>query len=423
VVARYRQGAPWARRALLSSIAAGFSAQGLLVISGILVARSLGVTDRGHLALLTVIAGAAAFVGTFGVPDALAYFISRQRPAARSLVRRVMPLGATQAAVVVLGQAAVLALVVGGERHEIKVAAVITIGWTPAFILYQYALPVIQAERRFVTFNVLRVLPLAAYAVLVITAVVGQRTTVATFALAWVAAYAVSAAGAAIFAARATRGAAEPAAATVRQIASFGARGVVGLASLAETFRIDQLVAGLFLGAAPLGLYAVAAAFTALPAVTALGIGMVEYPHVAPEPDRAVGRGRVLRYLALTLVLCGTIVAALEVMIPTLLPWLFGADFAAAVPVARILLLGSIPLAARRVLSDGLRGLGKPTAGTFAELVTWAALVPMLAVLTPLFGIKGVAAAVAFSAAIGATFLFLFLVRGEEQQERGRLEG
>jgi O-antigen/teichoic acid export membrane protein len=329
-----------------------------------------------------------------------------------------MPLGVGQVAVAVVGQVAVLALVVGGARDQIKLAALITIGWTPAFILYQYALPVLQAERRFVTFNILRVLPVAAYSFLVVAAVAAHRTTLASFALAWVAAYAVSAAAAAILAGRVSRGALEPAAATVRQIASFGARGVVGLASLAETFRIDQLVAGIFLGATPLGLYAVAAAFTALPAVTALGIGMVEYPHVAPEPDSAIARRRVLRYLALTLVLCSAIVAALEVLLPTLLPWLFGADFAAAVPVARILLLGSIPLAARRVLSDGLRGLGRPTAGTLAELISWAALAPMLAVLTPLFGITGVATAVALAALIGATFLVVLLLYRVEPARR-----
>src|SRR4051794_39428551 len=65
----YRRGPRWTRRALVLSVSAGFSAQGLLVISGILVARSLGVTDRGHLALLTVVAAAVMFVGTFGVPD------------------------------------------------------------------------------------------------------------------------------------------------------------------------------------------------------------------------------------------------------------------------------------------------------------------------------------------------------------------
>src|SRR5262245_14763487 len=91
-IARYRRGEPWARRALMLSVAAGFAGQALLVASGIPVARTLGVDDRGQLALLVVIAGGLALLGAAGVPDALAYYISRERAAARTLARRVVVL-------------------------------------------------------------------------------------------------------------------------------------------------------------------------------------------------------------------------------------------------------------------------------------------------------------------------------------------
>ena len=393
------------------SVGSGLLSQAALVVSGILVARTLGVTNRGHLALLTVVATGLAFVGLFGVPDALSYYISRNRPAARTLARRLLALVLGQVAALVVVLAAVLALVVEGEATGIKLAAVVMVGWIPGFVAYMYGLAVLQAERRFVAFNSLRFVPAGLYAVLVVAVVLAGRSSVAAYACAWAVAFGAAGTAAACLAVRAIRGATAPAAERVRDVAAFGARGAIGQVSLAETFRVDQLVAGLFVGTAPLGLYAVAAAFTTLPMIVAMSIGMVAYPHVAAELDRAAGRRIVVRYLALTVAVSVALVAALELLLPVILPWLFGSDFAPAVPSARILVFGGIALAARRILSDGVRGLGRPAAGTFAELASWAVLVPLLAVLTPLYGISGVAAAVVSSAFVGVAFLAVSLVR------------
>jgi O-antigen/teichoic acid export membrane protein len=174
---------------------------------------------------------------------------------------------------------------------------------------------------------------------------------------------------------------------------------------------VDQIVAGLFLGPASLGLYAVASSFTTLTMIVAVSVGVVEYPHVAGQPDRAVGRRTVVRYLLLTLALCGGIAVALELILPVLVPFLFGEEFSSAVPAARILVLAGVALAVRRILSDGLRALGRPTAGTIAELASWATLVPTLALFAPLFGTTGIAAAVAIASGVGAASLGVVLTR------------
>jgi O-antigen/teichoic acid export membrane protein len=392
------------------SLAAGIASQALLVVSGIPVARTLGVDNRGHLALLVVVAGGLGLLGAAGVPDALAYYISRERAAARTLAQRVVVLALAQSLLVVAVQALVLALIVRHDSMQVKLAATIILGWPPAFIMYLYGVAVLQGERRFVAFNILRVVPVATYSAFVIGALLVHRTTVPVFAFGWLLSYVVSGAVAVFLAARAVRGAANESDVSVRDMLSFGARGVLGQMSFAETFRIDQLVAGLFLGAAPLGLYAVASSFTTLPMVVALSIGMVEYAHVAGQADRSAGRRTVTAYLTLTMVVCTALVTVVFLAVPTILPWLFGQDFAGAVTAARILLVAGLARAARRILSDGMRAMGDPAAGSFAEVVSWIALVVLLGALVPLFGINGVATAVAISSAAAVLFLLSRLI-------------
>lgn len=113
------------------------------------------------------------------------------------------------------------------------------------------------------------------------------------------------------------------------------------------------------------------------------------YPRVAGVRDRAQQRRLLWRFTAL-----GTAAAAAAPLIlgaHALIVAAFGPDFASAATAARILLLGTILLCARRIMSDALRGAGAPEAGSRAEVISWAALIPLLAVGVPLLGIEGVA--------------------------------
>ena len=76
----------------------------------------------------------------------------------------------------------------------------------------------------------------------------------------------------------------------------------------------------------------------------------------------------------------------------------FGSEFPEATPIARILLLATLFfMAARRVLTDGVNGLGRPGLGTLAEIASWVLLVPTIAILLPRYGVEGVALALAIS--------------------------
>ena len=103
-----------------------------------------------------------------------------------------------------------------------------------------------------------------------------------------------------------------------------------------------------------------------------------------------------------------------------LVPFFFGDDFSDAVTVTYIVLPGMIFLCARRVLSEGLKGRGYPLTGTLGELLSLAWVAVALAVLVPLWGINGAAAALASSYVVSLLLLLVLAARHGELQSAGR---
>src|SRR5262245_59610672 len=60
--------------ALVTTAAASAVILGCGIVTGLIAARSLGPAGRGELATITVWASVLLYAGTFGLPEAVAYF-------------------------------------------------------------------------------------------------------------------------------------------------------------------------------------------------------------------------------------------------------------------------------------------------------------------------------------------------------------
>jgi O-antigen/teichoic acid export membrane protein len=117
----------------------------------------------------------------------------------------------------------------------------------------------------------------------------------------------------------------------------------------------------------------------------------------------------------ISFVICVT----LEFLTPTLIPFFFGNAFRNSVGVTQIMLISAFIVSVRRVLSDGMRGAGYPTLGTYGEVVGLVLLLPLLVVLVPMAGITGAATAMAIAAAGGfCTLLIGIAISGRPRAER-----
>jgi O-antigen/teichoic acid export membrane protein len=415
-------------RAVAGSLGSGVFAQAALAVSGILLARTLGPENRGYLALLLLWPAILSQVGGLGLPFATAYFVARDQAHAAALTRSLMAPAALQTVVLLGCQVAVLLWYDAGKPRPVELASLFTLIAVPAYLAQDYGLGILQGRQRFLTFNLLRaaapLLTSLAAAVLFFS----HTRDLPTVTLAFMIATALGGGAALLVALIGVSGrraaSSDDSVPGRRQLLTFGVRGLLGSIYPVETFRVDQAVVGLLLSPAALGVYVVALAFTNLPRFIAQSVGMVAYPHIAGAADLQSARRSMWRLFWLVIGLSIAAVIPLEAAVGLLVPLFFGSAFAGGVTAARILLVGVVFLAGRRLLAEALKGTGFPMAGTVSEIASWLWLAPALALLIPR-GIEGVAVAMTSSAVFSLIVVLgldLFRERGARHSTLARLE-
>jgi O-antigen/teichoic acid export membrane protein len=350
-------------------------------------------------------------LGDLGLPIAAAYYIAREPGHAPSIARLLLRPALLQGAALVALHAVLLVFYLGGHNAQIRAAGLLTLAAVPALLMQEYGLAIIQGQQRFRPFNVLRALPAALYAVIAVlvwtrkwglqpaTLLVMISWTISGIAILWVA----------------LRGLGSPdvarQTASRRQLLRFGLQSFVGSLYPVENFRIDQLIVGAFLSPAALGLYVVSLAFTNLPRFIAQSLGVVAYPQIASRRTQELRLKSTWRFFWFGVALSAIAVLVLEVTVGFLIPVLFGTSFRGSIDPARVLLVAGLFAGARRILTEALKGAGRPILGTISEFASWVAFALALALLVPTRGLLGVALAVAASSACSlAVLLILYRV-------------
>jgi O-antigen/teichoic acid export membrane protein len=403
-----------------SLLTAGLS-QLVTLISGVLVARSLGPQDRGYLALVVLVPTILTQVANLGLPLAATYYVASDRSRAMPIARLVLRDAVTQTVVIVAAQLVILWVVFVEEPDRVLVAGLLSLGALPGILAQMYGLALLQGLQRFAAFNTLRMMPAAMYTLGVLAVFVLRIDELVQIAAAWVIVQAGVGLFTLIFALHSLPVEAPRESVPSRaQLLKFGLKSFIGYVSPVETFRLDQAIIALFLPPVALGLYVVSLAFTNLPRFVAQSVGMVAYPKVASTSDPRAALRAVWRYFLVGALLTALVIALLEAMAGVLVRFFFGDEFAGAESITRILLLGTLFVGCRRVLADGARGAGYPGLGTVAEVASWISFVPALALLLPLGG-RGVALALTFAWAFSLLVLVVGVIGADRRRSRAML--
>lgn len=393
---------PQIDRAMVGVLTTSFAGQATLIVSGVIVARVLGPSNRGHLAAFVLIATIFSFTIAAGMPTAAAFEIAAGKRTVRGILRELHGVLALQALLLLVLPTITLLLIY--LRSDVLAAALVTLPMALAGVGVAYSLAFLQGQQRFGLFNMLRILPAVLYALAVLVGYVLGTRSLEAFSLIQSSALTVAAVAIVLLAVRGNDPA-DQVRHSVRPLLSYGIKAQVGANSPLESFRLDQVVVATLVGPAGLGVYVVAAAFTNLPTFVAQSIGMVLFPRVAERVKSGGKKQIILEAVLLTAVLAGAIVLALALTVHMLIPFFFGDQYRAAIPISRILLVAAFFLAMRRVVGDAMRGAGLPMPGTAAEAVSWVVFVAAAIPLAISYDGEGVAAAMALSAAVSVLYL------------------
>lgn len=398
---------PNKRRARLSSLVAKFTVfngfvMALGIITGPLQARALGPSGRGELAAITVLTMMLPWIAGFGLDAYASRQVARRTPAGEVMGSIGLALLAIGIVIAPLGfPIAALAAHGRGVVHQFILIAFLML---PIWLLGLLSYYVLNSLEEWGKTIVYRTFPTVTAAIAVVTLFAIGRMSV--FALALVTLLAAAAVNiAAIFWAL-ERGRPRLRPSLIWQGIPFGLKSWLALLASLTNGRLDQL---LMIGLTPsreLGLYAVAVTMSTLPALIVSALGQPILSRVGAGEHHIVSRS--VRSMVLLITIINAPTAAVS---PLLLPLAFGHSFRAAVPMALILLLASLPLAVANVLSMAMTAAGRPGIPAAGEIITLGITIPGLILLLPSMGGVGAALVSLVAYSVDAAYHLLFARR------------
>jgi len=164
-----------------------------------------------------------------------------------------------------------------------------------------------------------------------------------------------------------------------------------GLAGIAQPvyMQADKALMLWLLGVKNLGLYMVALSASAVIGSITNSAGMVSFT-MAAQSDKGDGFERIAKTFRISVLLWLFFGGILAVVMPFVLPFVYGKDFASAVNPARLLIIGSAFAGLANMLEQSVRGQGKAFVGLEGRLAGLVIMVISGIVLANTFGLPGV---------------------------------
>jgi O-antigen/teichoic acid export membrane protein len=378
----------WLRSDVSTIVAVGFITQALTVLSGPLVARMLGPGGRGDLVMVTVISVLSAHLASTSLTNAIASVVARRQASARDVLgRHAYRWGVMFTVPGIVSACATLVLLRDAPHLELLMFETFLVTLLACWLNMLRAM--VQGEHSVSRVNTTRIAFSSVYVVSVVLLFVVDGVGSAAFVLPC---QLLAQLVAVVIGIRSLRprdlGYEGPDAAA--EIYAFTRHAYVSSLGTTDLLGLDQLLVGLLLGSAPLGLYGVAVSTTTLAGIVVTGLSSTLLPRMSartPEAAAEVMRRWFLAGLGVSVV----IVVGIEVIIGPALRILFGAEFVPATTAARILAVASALSGMRFLIAAAAQAQGSARRASMVDLVSGAVLVTAVTVGAQGWGIEGAA--------------------------------
>jgi O-antigen/teichoic acid export membrane protein len=382
---------PSAARAVKLTLRASLIVQVLNMVSGIELARGLGVAGRGELAAAMLWPSVIGVIATLGLEESMIYHVARARTALGRLIGSGLALCAVQSLAFTGLTLAIVPIALHRHPSQTVVSGLIYSTFVSMNMFAVTLNAVLNGLHRYGWYNAVRLSigfgVVAGQTALLATGTFSVRAIVIVIA----ACYVANALIVWLLVRRVGAGRIRSDRATVREIFGYGIRSHAGTTSSFLNQRLDQLVISAFLTARQLGLYVVAVTLTLLPPLVGGSVAAAALPNVAALDTHEEQILLSRRLISFTLLASALLALPFIAFAPLFVKLFFGHAFVAGANITRIVSVASIALATNRVLEAVLRGVGRPLAAGLAEIVALGATVIGLATLLPALGLVGAA--------------------------------
>ncbi|WP_299033040.1 oligosaccharide flippase family protein [uncultured Pseudokineococcus sp.] len=376
-------------RAIFRNAAANFALPAAALLTGPLLARALGVEDRGAVAAVLAGLTLATFLAPLGIQEAIVFHLGRRtvdvRRARRVSFEAALVLGTAGAAVLAL----LAPLILRDAPEHVDLLRMVALTIPPAVLIACWR-GMAAAQQRFDLTATERWLLGAGRILLILPLFLAGALTVETAV--WAGALLpVLAMLALVPALRAPKGRSDVGVReSRRRLLAYSARSAPGTLLTTLSTRLDQILLASLAGVGPLGLYAVAASLAEIPLQGANAVRDVVFATSSSRDDPTL----IARSARLMVVVVLPVAGAGILLAPVVLPLLFGEDFAGAVPLAQVLLVALVPQVLGSLFIVGLLGLGRPGLRSWLQVGSNLVQVVLLLVLIGTGGALGAAVAV-----------------------------
>lgn len=386
------------------------------IITGILVARILGVDGRGQLAAIITWVSCITYIGDLGLPVAYTYTSAREKIQIPYLISNTLLITPIQWAVLFLAGAVIIWNVLHQISREVAITAIIFLAaYIPLNLFTRYFNAIHQGCKNFGYFNIVRLsVPFGYLLTLFVFILIGLQSVhwiVSANIISNIFALALAILFTFMYFSKKI-GKPQFDLHLLYKNIRYGLVAFFGNLQPFNSLRIDILILTMLVSTFDLGLYTVAISAATIIRAQGIALGMVVLPEVTATKDRIKTKRILIKFLIIILSLSGATAFIAFVWAKPLVIFVYGRDFAGSAKMVQILVLGAVAASGYRVLADGLRGIGQPGKATFAEIVNLLCGLICLFILIPQTGVNGAAYAVSFASLL-ALLTTIYFTRQE----------
>jgi O-antigen/teichoic acid export membrane protein len=382
-----------------------------LVSTTVLVTRVTGAHGRGVYALVYSLSTLSSMVTALGISWAGIYYIGKRLFPLKDVVATLLTVSIAASIVAMAGLAGAYILFQHSYFHDVSpTQAAVMLALTALFQLTTTGASIVLGTNRPLHFTAITLVQFGATMVVqLVLALAGSLTATSALVALMIGAIASTVFGLLLVAREAPLSLGVDSK-ILRSFLNFGIRGYAANLMQFLNYRLDSLIVNGLAGVVSLGFYSISTAMAETLWYGANGFALVIFPHIAALDRKEANR--------ITPVVCRntvfmTLVGAVVMFAVSrqLILLAFGPGMMPALYPLWLLLPGIVTLAAAKVVSSYLSGIGKPTYSTYVAAGTVILTIGLDLLLIPRYGINGAAAAssiVYTCSAVAMVWIFRF---------------